>query len=287
MKETPNTFKTVDMLTQPEGEYVNQKTISLVKVCGQKAIEIRNKGLSAEVKSSKEDIVTKGDTEITEILKSELSKTFPDINYLDEETSSTHELKSFTGKFFAVIDPIDGTSNYFNNNENWGVSVGFVNNGEIIGGIIYQPDLNKMYCCEKGKGAFLNGQRLSTSKQKTLNGSVPYFDFPYPKDKDEYELTQKFIDRLPQLLQTEKPIKLGSQVIEIMKVAEGNADLFFMFKTKPWDVAAAISIVSEAGGLYTNSSGESYSLFEEDIVISNGQIDLNPFFETVYKTRVE
>ena len=280
-----------------EGEYVNSRTLSLVKDAGKFALKLRSQGLEAQEKSGKEDIVTKGDIVITERVKPQLLTLFPDIVFIDEETPSTHAQDVTQCAFYAVIDPIDGTSNYYQGyldlqkpeherkpgTEYWAISVGFVKDGDVVAGVIYQPERDKLFYAEKGRGAFLNGEKLEVSKTIALERSQPYFDFPYPKDKTEYEQTTMLQKALPTQLGTKEPVKLGSQVLEIAKIAEGEADFFFCLKTKPWDVAAGFSIVTEAGGSYTNAKGEPYPLFGENIAIKNNRIDLRPFYEMVKK----
>ncbi|GEM_PF-1921522 len=278
-----------------EGDFVNSNVLTAVKQAGKTALEVRDRGLVAKQKASKEDLVTQGDLLVTQQLKSSLTVLFGDIVFMDEETSETHGLNLQTDKTIAVVDPIDGTGNYYESymnsqrpeseqkagTENWGLSVGFVKNGEVVGGVIYQPELDRIYYTERGKGAYLDHKRLHVNETAQVTDSQPYFDFPYPHDKVEYDQTTRLLSLLESQLHTKKPVKLGSQVIEIMQVAEGNADFFFCLKTKPWDVAAAVSIISESGGITTNKYGTPYRLFEENIVFKNATIDLTQFYESV------
>jgi len=263
-----------------EGEFVNAQTLKIVREAGQVAQKLQTGNLESITKTCKEDFVTQGDLEVTRILKQQLPKIIPDLIFIDEESSETHDIKINSEELYVVIDPIDGTTNYFNGAKEWGVSVGFVKDGQCVAGIIFQPSLNKIFYAELGKGAYINNKQLKVSDQATLSNCSPQYDFPYPKDKIEYDRTSKIISRFPQL-QTQKPIRLGSQVIAIMKVAETESDFFFHLKTKPWDVAAAIAILTEAGGRVLNMKGESYKLFDDDIVFSNQNLNLNPFFDLI------
>src|SRR5437899_2300879 len=89
-----------------EGEYVNSITLSLVKDAGRVALQVRNQGLEAQEKSSKEDLLTNGDTEVTRKIKPQLQSIFPDIQFLDEETPATHTIDVTQPGLYAIIDPI-------------------------------------------------------------------------------------------------------------------------------------------------------------------------------------
>lgn len=269
-----------------EGEFVNTTTLTLVRNAGLRALTVRTEGLSAKVKSSKDDIVTSGDTAVSEVLRDGLGNLFSGITFIDEEVSDTHAYTINHNQvgMFAVIDPIDGTGNYFAGNENWGVSVGFARDGEIVGGIIYHPEVNRIYYAERGRGAFVNDTRLKVSDVEHFEGCAPIFDMPYESEREEWEQTEAILALLKEL-KTQKPLKLGSKVVETMRIADGEKDFFFHLRASSWDVAAAISIVTEAGGKVTNVRGEPYALFEEDIVISNGVLDLTPFYSVVREVK--
>jgi myo-inositol-1(or 4)-monophosphatase len=275
MSEFPVNFEPNTAL---EGDFVNQKTLHAIVNAGKKAMEVRSAGLTAEEKTSKEDIVTMGDIAVSSALASALTELFPDIKIIDEEVEGSHKLNIDEG-LFAVIDPIDGTTNYFNGDENWATSLGFLKDGVLVGGIIYQPQTGSLFYAEKGKGAFKGDRRISVSETTSFDQSSIVFDYPYPKDKLEYETIGKIETILRQ--KGFNPTKLGSQVVELSRVADGSADFFFMFATKPWDIAAGVVIVEEAGGRSTNFKGLPYKPFEKSIVLSNGALELSPFYDLV------
>ncbi len=271
-----------------EGEVVNERFLKCMRDAGALALEVRQKGLSAEVKSSKEDIVTEGDRTISLLLQKQLTELFPGIEFIDEEDAGSDKSAIPARSMVAIIDPIDGTSNYYNNgvaesatpaNPNWGISVGIVKNGEICGGAICQPSLQKLFYAEKDRGAYVNGKRLATSTTKSFADARMTYDYPYPKDEREYDLTARVLERLhTSILSAEK---LGSQVIEAMEVAQGKSDFFLHLKTKPWDVAAAVAIVTEAGGKALNITGEPFRIADQSIILTNGAIDTSSLIHII------
>ncbi|OGG58881.1 hypothetical protein A2765_00680 [Candidatus Kaiserbacteria bacterium RIFCSPHIGHO2_01_FULL_56_24] len=276
-----------------EGGLLSPRLLASVRDAGDLAISMRMRGLTSEVKSTKEDIVTEGDRAVSSAVRGNLSMQFPGIMFMDEELAGSETVDVLAHDLVAIIDPIDGTSNYYNEgvassteaalNPYWGISVGLVRRGEVCAGVIYQPVLRKLFYAEKGRGAFLNGARMAVSTTRSLSDARLIYDYPYPKDKREYDLTARVVGRLgAEVVSMEK---LGSQVIEAMEVAEGKRDIFMHLRTKPWDVAAAIAIVTEAGGNAMDSAGAPYALGGPSILLTNGVVDIAPLTRIVDEER--
>jgi myo-inositol-1(or 4)-monophosphatase len=178
------------------------------------------------------------------------------------------------------VDPIDGTGNYYRGylspdqaSPDWGVSVGIIRDGKVAAGIIYQPQTKALYFAERGKGAFMNDEKIHVSDQCEVRGDVLTGDSPYPHDKVSYAAYGKAVERYSQELGVHIE-QLGSQVIDAMLVARGKKAGFLHFQTKPWDIAAAISIVTEAGGKVMDIFGQEYTLFEKTVLMTNGTLDI-------------
>ncbi|HET9946731.1 MAG TPA: inositol monophosphatase [Patescibacteria group bacterium] len=271
------------------GEIIVPDVFNAVISAGNLALEVREQGLRAQVKSTKEDLVTQGDRYVSEALKKSLGVLFPGIAVLDEERTETHGIDLKAQGMVAIIDPIDGTSNYYSGylemdeskkNPYWGVSVGIMKNGELVAGVIFQPQLQKIYYAEKGKGAYMNGKRIHVSNIHSLAGAKLIYSSPYPKDKEAFFSSARVIERI----ETETSMQaetLGSQVIEAMQVAEGKKDAFLHLCTKPWDMAAAVVIAREAGGRIMTAFGTEYPLFGPAILISNSNLDVSPITSLV------
>lgn len=272
-----------------KGEFISPRLIAVMLRVGNLALEVQKKGLKANIKSTKEDIVTEGDTMVTQELKKSISALYPGSVFMDEETPETHTKDIKDTDVIVIIDPIDGTGNYYNaslepdeskRNPNWGISVGFVKNGEIIAGIIAQPQTGDIYYAEKGKGAYKNGRRLQVSATNNARDAKLIYSPPYPKDKEAYEANSLAISRI----ESDIPIqisRLNSQVIETMQVAEGRQDVFIHLKTKPWDITAAIAIVTEAGGRSLDAEGKDYKLFGETILLTNSTLNITPITKII------
>src|SRR6266478_5504134 len=222
------------------GELITSQLLREMGKLGQLSLSIREKGMRVKIKSTKEELVTEGDTLLTGEIKEVIYRLFPGCKYLDEETERTHGVDVSQEDLIAVIDPIDGTANYYRGsleldkakrNANWGISVGFVKNGELRAGVVCQPQTGKLYYAEKERGAYLNGKRLQVSPTLVPQGAKLIYSPPYPKDMEAYTASGTAIVRIG----NEIPMKvtaLGSQVIEAMQVAEGKQDIFIHFKTK-------------------------------------------------------
>ena len=127
----------------------------------------------------------------------------------------------------------------------------------------------------------MNGTRMHVSSTNSLSNARLQYDYPYPKDAREFALTARVMPRL------EKEVgsmhRIGSQVIATMEVAQGKADMFMHLRTKPWDVAAAMLIIQEAGGVAMNVTGEPFALKNKSIVLTNGRIDVSRPIQIVYE----
>jgi len=275
MKTPASTFK---------GELITPQLLRAIRKLGRLSLFIREKGMHVKMKSTEEELVTEGDMLLTEAIRKMIYQLFPGCKYLDEETDNTHGIDISQDNLIAVIDPIDGTANYYRGslepnkakrNANWGISVGFVKNGELKAGIVCQPQTGKIYYAEKGKGAYLNRKRLHVSPTQVPQDAKIIYSPPYPKDKKAFVINRAAIARIGKEIPMEVTT-LGSQVIEAMQVAEGKQDIFIHFQTKPWDIAAASIIVTEAGGRCLDVQANDYTLFGDTILLTNGEMDLAP-----------
>lgn len=273
-------------------EFIKIDFILTVKEAGRVAVGLRERGVSVRVKSSKRksfdqrylDIVTEADYLVGDMLTKRLKSLYPQILFIAEESGlkTCDDLSKI--KLTAVIDPIDGTREFFaGQSGNWAISIGFVEKKDLVAGVVYQPEKKLLYLAEKGRGAFLNGEKIKVSSTSSIIGAKAMFDYPYETDKREYRLMVRLKDEVAKKLKLEKLERLGSQVVAISQVAEGAADFFFAVKVKPWDVAGPLSVIQEAGGDYFDIVGKEYNLFDEKILITNGRIDAAPFVEIVKK----
>lgn len=174
-----------------------------------------------------------------EIIK-EFRRSTPDYAILGEETGSTGQ-----NRFTWVIDPLDGTSNYLRGFPHFCVSIALVENGEPVHGVIFDPLRNELFTTSRGSGTVLNDKRVRVADRKDLNGAMLITGFP-PRERSRASAQLKCIDSL--LTEAEDIRRTGSAALDLAYVACGRADAYFEAGVKPWDIAAGVLMVREAGG---------------------------------------
>jgi myo-inositol-1(or 4)-monophosphatase len=207
-------------------------------------------------KSNTKDFVTVADIKSQDILRQELSKSFPDAVILSEEDSEDDRKKLFDANFTGfVLDPIDGTYNFKRDMKESAISIGYVENGESIVGVIYDPFKDELYWVEKGKGAFRNDQPIHVSGQQELAGASVTTSNSYDANAMQRNLMRHLAiyDQTGDMPWTNCP---GSGVLIMAWVACGRMDIYHHNGLKPWDNAAGFLLVREAGGVVQTLGGE-------------------------------
>ncbi|MBO4393186.1 MAG: inositol monophosphatase [Spirochaetales bacterium] len=187
------------------------------------------------------NIVTSADLAVQEFLQKNLMALVPDSGFMGEEEGQ----RDNGTRLCWVVDPIDGTTNFARGMQQSGISVAFRVDGEYVLGVVYNPDLDDMFWAVKGKGAYLNGKRLSVSKKDFEHSVICTALCLYRKNYADIcanVLKETF-------LKCADFRRFGVASLEICYVAAGRADLFFEFRLYPWDIAAAAVILREAGGV--------------------------------------
>ena len=181
-----------------------------------------------------------------EIVK-ELKRAMPDCAILGEETGAAGR-----GRQTFVIDPLDGTSNYLHGIPHWCVSIALVENGEPQHAVIFDPLRNELFTASKGAGAVLNDKRIRVTERKDLTGAMLITGFP-PRER---ERVGAHLDCVRELLRDAEDIRrTGSAALDLAYVACGRVDGYFEAGVKPWDIAAGVLLVREAGGRVTDFRG--------------------------------
>ncbi len=197
------------------------------------------------------------------LIKKSIQANYPNHSILSEETGYMEK----DPNFLWIVDPLDGSGNFVNGNPFFSVSIAFMQNQKLEVGAIYFPVLNELFFAQKNKGAFLNGRKIKVSKVKSLEKS-------YLVTCEGGEKSKKRKAKLYSILAS-KAIdirKLGSGSLECAWVASGRADAYITFKIPPWDVAAGILLVKEAGGSISDFKGNEWKLRKTDLIVSNGKI---------------
>lgn len=247
-------------------EQLCQQTIKISKKAGafikQEAVtfdrsKIEMKGFN--------DLVSYVDKQTEEQLVEGLKKILPDAGFITEEGTETTRQERYNW----IIDPLDGTTNFTHGLHHYAVSVGLMEYQEIVLGVIYNPEHDECFYAYKGGGAYLNDKPIKVSDAPALKDSLIATGFPYY----DFNLTQQYLQVLGSFMGKSHGVRrIGSAALDLAYVAAGRCEGFFEFNLNPWDVAAGIVIVKEAGGHLSKFTAGGDYLFGREIVASNGNI---------------
>ena len=199
----------------------------------------RVENLAVEEKS-RHDYVSEVDRLAEAEIVKELRRAYPDHAVLGEESGQTGK----SSKVW-IIDPLDGTHNYLRGFPHFSVSIGFRDHGDLIYGVVYDPLRDEIFTASKGDGAFLNDRRIRVSKRENLQGALLCTGFPYRQREHlhaQLNMTRALLADAVDIRRT------GSAALDLAYVANGRLDGFFEIGLNPWDMAAGVLLVREAGG---------------------------------------
>ena len=239
-----------------------EKIIDTVKKVGEIILSAHNQENAVTAKEGKKNFVTKYDVAVQEFLFEELGKAFPEAEFVGEEGENNFESNAL--RF--IIDPIDGTTNFMQDYRCSCISVALCKENDLIAGVVYNPYTKEIFSAEKGKGAYLDGKKISVSDRPLSDGLALFGTSPYhPENTDEtFALMRKVFDFCRDLRRS------GSAAYDICAVACGRCEVFFEKELQPWDVAAGTLILKEAGGLALNFEGNEISFSKpEDVIFAN------------------
>ena len=259
-------MKSTPPLSQKQRQKLLQTAIRAAKEAG--AIQRRGLGKTHSIEFKGEiNLVTEVDKACEAKIIRILSKDFPTHDFLGEE-SGTKETGS---EFKWIIDPLDGTTNYAHAYPLFCVSIGLEYRGEIILGVVYEPNMDQLFTGERGGGAKRNGKKISVSKTKILKQSMLGTGFAYNVQTPDLKDTN--VDRFTRFLMNAQAIRRdGVAAIDLCYVAWGRYDGFWEKDLYPWDTAAGLVILEEAGGKITKFDGSPYRVYDKEILVSNGRI---------------
>ncbi|VEN51911.1 unnamed protein product [Callosobruchus maculatus] len=246
------------------------EVISLVKKAGDIVKEkTLNRDKLIETKSSDIDLVTETDQEVEKLLIDNLSKKFNGHKFIGEETVSGGGQCILTDAPTWIIDPIDGTMNFVHSFPHSCISIAlFVKQKPMIG-IIYNPMLNQFFTARKGKGAFLNGKKITVSGKKHLSEALLMFELGTSREPEKQRVVSENQDIL--MKQAHGLRSLGSAALDMAMVACGAADAYFEYGIHIWDIAAGELLVTEAGGVIMDPTGGELDRFSRRVLIASSQ----------------
>lgn len=213
------------------------------------------------------DPVTEFDLKSEKQLVSQIGRDFPGHAILAEEGSAA-DVKAESG-YRWVLDPLDGTVNFAHGFPMYCVSVGVEYHGQLEVGVVFDPERNELFYASHGKGAFLNGRRIEVSQERRLDRALLATGFAYDIGTARRNNLGLFARMAKKAQGIRRP---GSAALDLCWVAAGRMDGFWELKLYPWDTAAALVILAEAGGKYTRINGQKYSIDDKDLLASNGPL---------------
>ncbi len=228
--------------------------------------------LKVETKAQN-DFVSQVDLKAEEVIIEALRTAYPEHGIIAEENGRFNE----DSEYQWIIDPLDGTTNFLHGFPQFAVSIAMQRKGRLEIAVVYDPVKNELFTAAKGEGAQLNGRRLRTTAQKGLDGALlgTGFPFKHPQHLDTYLATFKAVHPTTAGIR-----RAGSAALDLAYVAAGRLDGFWELGLSPWDMAAGVLLIREAGGIVTDFSGEGNYLDTGNIVAAASKV-YQPLYEAI------
>jgi myo-inositol-1(or 4)-monophosphatase len=248
------------------------KASAIAQEAGARLREFFAQGVETEYKGDV-DLVTVADRTVEKLIRTRLGEVFPEHGVYGEE--GTRE--RMEGEFRWYVDPLDGTTNFAHGFPQFCVSMGLEqrmqgstapSDGTLVAGVIYDPMRDELYTAERGKGAWLNGKPIHVSQIPVLAEALVSTGFPSRKRHENPNI--HFYHEFT--LRSHGVRRAGSAALDLAFVASGRLEAFWEFNLNPWDTAAGILLVEEAGGQVTDFAGAPFKLDSREVLASNGRI---------------
>ena len=212
------------------------------------------------------NFVTAADRKAEETIYAELNKARPGYGFLGEEGG---ERPGPDKSHVWVVDPLDGTTNFLHGIPQFAISIGLQREGTVIAGVIYNPATDELYIAERGKGAFLNDTRLRVAARKELKDCVVACGLPHI-GRGDHELSRREMAALQTRVAGLR--RFGAASLDLAYVAAGRLDGYWERNLKPWDMAAGMILIREAGGVVSDIQTPGDPLVSGDVVCGNETI---------------
>ncbi len=216
---------------------------------------------------SHNDFVTEVDQAAEQAIIDIIREAYPGHGILAEESGRTQGAKH--SDFVWIIDPLDGTTNFIHGFPVYAVSIALAWRGQVQQAVVYDPTRNDLFYASRGKGAYLNDRRIRVSKRTRMLDALIGTGFPFRKGDNFQRYMKMFEDVMVQCAGLRRP---GAASLDLCYVAAGYYDGFFETGLSPWDVAAGSLMITEAGGLVGNFTGEPDFLYQREIVAGTPRI---------------
>ncbi|MEW6691462.1 MAG: inositol monophosphatase family protein [Pseudomonadota bacterium] len=212
------------------------------------------------------DFVTEIDRQAEAVILDILGKAYPQHAFLGEETGRSGNGGS---DFQWIIDPLDGTTNYLHGIPQYAISIALEHQGRLEQAVVYDPVKDELFTASRGGGAFLNSRRIRVTGLKSLDGALLGTGIPFRDDQP----IEPFLATLRGMLGPIAGIRrAGSAALDLAYVAAGRLDGYWEFALKPWDMAAGLLLVREAGGMITDFAGGDNSMKSGNVIAANPRL---------------
>lgn len=212
------------------------------------------------------DLVSYVDKQAEARIIKALEVILPDAGFIAEEGTSDKKGERYNW----VIDPLDGTTNFIQGVPVYAVSIGLLDNNELVAGVVYEVGRDECFYAWKNGGAYLNGEKIQVSERNDIHHALLATGFPY----SNFHQLDNYLQFLKWTMTHSRGVRrLGSAAADLAYVACGRFDAFWEYDLKPWDVAAGALIVQEAGGKVSDFTGGQDYLFGREIIASNPHLE--------------
>lgn len=257
----------IEQVSSKRSEFIPLLEIAILaaKKAGAVLLHYARNGFRLDHKSLT-NLVTEADHAAEQCVIDVIRAQYPDHRVLAEERGQINQGLS---PYLWIIDPLDGTTNFAHGYPAYCVSIGLVHKEQPVLGVVYDPARDELFTAMRGGGARVNDRPLRVSQTAQLDLALLVTGFAY----DIRETANNNLDHFARFaLRTQGLRRTGSAALDLCYVAAGRFDGFWEVKLNPWDMAAGVVILQEAGGRVTNFRGETHSLYGQEIVASNGLI---------------
>jgi myo-inositol-1(or 4)-monophosphatase len=214
------------------------------------------------------DLVTEADIASERLIVERIRSYHPRHAILTEESGDVVALGDVDSDYKWIIDPLDGTTNYAHGYPVFCVSIALEHEGRVVVGVVHDPTRDELFAAERGQGATLNGRSLRVSETSELNDALLCTGFPYDV-RDRGDFARHFRNFI---MRAQSVRRDGAAALDLAYVAAGRFDAFYEEGLRPWDVAAGVLLVEEAGGRVTHYDGSPFRIYTPPIAASNGLI---------------
>jgi myo-inositol-1(or 4)-monophosphatase len=214
------------------------------------------------------DFVSAADLKAERTLKAELGRARPGYGMLFEEGGAS---EGSDKHHRWIVDPLDGTTNFLHGIPHFAISIGLERDGEIVAAVVYEPTRDELYWADKGSGAYLNDRRLRVSARRQLSEAVIGCGMPFRDRGDQPAYLASLAAVIPA---TTGVRRFGAAALDLAYVAAGRLDGFWEFGLSPWDIAAGMLLVREAGGYVSDLAGGHQMMETGDILAANDHLHL-------------